>query len=280
LIKKNKAEIFILWFGKLPDFFPFWFKSLEINQSHFRWKLFTDQQVTSSEALQVYQLSPLQLKEEIEKFSNGKYKINIESDNFVRKCCDYRLFLPLIYGNLNSTFWGWCDIDLVFGDILSVLPNDWEDFLAFTTHPGRFAGPFSFLSPSIYGMTLMSMDKYLSSDKYNCIDESPLWFNAVKKHGKVYDNTVNLQPTRSPDALPLRKSFGVWGNGNLQVKTKKGYLDAAMMHFGKLKGHKKFIIVRSAINSNVWFCSKFGINKTSSVLSIYANRVLQLRNEF
>ena len=258
-----------MWFGDLPDFFPFWHKSLEINKEYFSWKLFTDQNVESSEALDVHQYSPSILKDEIEAFFGEKYKINIESDHFIRKCCDYRLLLPLIHGDVNSPFWGWCDIDLVFGDIASVLPPDWKGTYGLTTHPGRFAGPFSFVSTKIYEESMKCYYHKLSSDAYNCIDESPAMLNAIKKNWKVLDDVTYLQPTRSLDALPQRKSFGTWKDGRLQIATRKGYVYAAMMHFGKLKGHKKFTINKLAINSNQWYCSKYGINKKKPTFLSY-----------
>lgn len=271
----EKPEIFVLWFGKPTSFFPFWIKSIEKNHGIFRWRVFSDQKLTDSRYIDSKVLSRNDLKRAVESFSNGRIRIDIDSSNFSRKCCDYRLLLPLIFGNPSSSHWGWCDTDLIFGSLHQSLPNNWMNLGAVITHPGRMSGPFSMLKPSFFGAFLKEKYSSIASAKHLSLNESDQWFNLIKNSGsKVFNDASILQPTRGPDALKLKDTCAVWSNGQLRVKTSKGFVPSFMVHFGKLKGHRRFWIDQDAVMSNIWYCNRNGIFKTNRPLLNLAKKLL------
>jgi hypothetical protein len=270
----GKPEIFVLWFGKPTPFFPFWIKSIEKNDGIFRWKVFSDQKLTDSKYINSKVISRNDLKQAVESLTGGKIRIDIDSPNFSRKCCDYRLLLPLIFGNPSSSHWGWCDTDLIFGDISRTLSNSLEVAEVISTHPGRLSGPFSMLAPKHFKDFVIKNMQSISEKRYLNTDESSTWFQeAYSSSTNVFDDASVLQPTRGPDALKLKDTCAVWNNGQLSVKTSKGYASSFMVHFGKLKGHRRFWIDQDSVTTNTWYCNRNGIYKTNSLLLNLAKKL-------
>ncbi len=271
----GKPEIFVLWFGKPTPFFPFWIKSIEKNHGIFRWSVFSDQKFTDSKYIDSKIISRNDLKLAVDSLTNGRIRIDVDSPHFSRKCCDYRLLLPLIFGNPSSSHWGWCDTDLIFGDMHQTLPNNWMNFSAVSTHPGRMSGPFSMLKPIFFESFLNEKYSSIASAEHLSLNESEEWFNLIKNSGsKIFNDASILQPTRGPDALKLKEACAVWNNGQLSVKTTKGFVPSFMMHFGKLKGHRRFWIDQDSVTTNTWYCNRNGIYKTNSFLINLAKKLL------
>lgn len=64
------------------------------------------------------------------------------------KLCDFRPFFGLAFSDLLSKyeFWGYCDIDMMFGDLGKILTNEFLDsFDAFSAHDKQFVGHFTIL---------------------------------------------------------------------------------------------------------------------------------------
>ena len=119
--KNYRIGIIVTWFGMLPSYFKAWLKSAEYNNS-IDFIIISDQEVNSeSDNIIAYQST---LENEISKYQKIlNRKINIRN---AYKFCDCRLFFGLLYADeLNKyDFWGYCDIDLVFGDIRKFITND------------------------------------------------------------------------------------------------------------------------------------------------------------
>ncbi|MCI8635369.1 MAG: hypothetical protein HFJ05_07190 [Eubacterium sp.] len=118
---KYKIAVIATWFGKLPSYFYMWLKSAEQNKM-IDFLIFSDQEINShSENIYYYKTT---MKEELQRYS---IKINrtISIDD-AYKFCDCRLFFGLFYEDFlkKYDFWGYCDIDLAFGDIRKFITNE------------------------------------------------------------------------------------------------------------------------------------------------------------
>lgn len=112
---KNKVCFICCYFGKLPNYFPFWLKSAERNPE-FNWLLFTDDR---TEYLYPQNVHVVYLS-----FNDLVFNIKKKLGNHIRisdpyKLCDFRV----AYGDIFSeylksyTHWGHCDLDLIWGDL-------------------------------------------------------------------------------------------------------------------------------------------------------------------
>ena len=117
-----KIGIIAVWMGNLPSYFPVWLRTLETNSS-FDFFLFTDQPVEMKKPdnLKVVSMSFTELKSLIaEKLF---LKVNIPH---AYKLTDFKpaygeIFCDYLAG---YDFWGYCDIDVLFGDLKKFITDD------------------------------------------------------------------------------------------------------------------------------------------------------------
>lgn len=112
----------IPYFGKLPNYFNLWLESVKYNKD-FDFYLITDDR-TKYEYPQNVRLSYAtfeQLKNRIQGLYD--FKINLKNPY---KLCDFRPAYGEIFEEeiKDYDFWGYCDIDLIFGDIKKFVTND------------------------------------------------------------------------------------------------------------------------------------------------------------
>ncbi|OKZ87666.1 DUF6625 family protein [Clostridium sp. 29_15] len=117
----KKIIIIIPYFGEFPNYFDLWMKSVKYN-SDIDFLLITDNDITDKpNNIKIINISFEECVNRIQK--NYKFKIKIPTP--------YRLstFKPA-YGDIfqdeirGYDFWGWCDIDLIFGDLRKFLTDD------------------------------------------------------------------------------------------------------------------------------------------------------------
>lgn len=116
-----RIGIIVTWFGKLPDYFAAWQKSAESNQT-IDFIIISDQKINSDSSNIRYIKSTL--SNEVGAYEKKlKRKVCI---NNAYKFCDCRLFFGLLYEDVlkQYDFWGYCDIDLVFGDIRKFISDE------------------------------------------------------------------------------------------------------------------------------------------------------------
>lgn len=121
----NKIIMIIPYFGKLPDYFPFFLKSAEYN-TDIDFLLITDNNIkTSYKNIKIYKTTFKRLKERIQK--NFDFKIELSQPY---KLVDYKPTYGLVFHDIiySYDFWGYCDIDQIFGKISNFLPNNIENF--------------------------------------------------------------------------------------------------------------------------------------------------------
>lgn len=117
----KKICLIIPYFGKLPNYFNFWLKSCEYNKS-IDWLLVTDNNINNlPNNIKLLNTSFSDLVSYIQK--RFDFNLNIQTPY---KLCDFKPCYGYIFKDfLNEyDFWGHCDMDLIWGDIRSFLPDD------------------------------------------------------------------------------------------------------------------------------------------------------------
>lgn len=103
------------YFGKLPDFFPVFLKSCKYNSS-FNWLIITNDKTSysyPSNVLPMY-MSFSKFKEKVQ----SKFDFQINLDTY-QKLCDYKPSYGYLFEDQikDYKFWGFCDIDVVLGNL-------------------------------------------------------------------------------------------------------------------------------------------------------------------
>lgn len=117
----KKIILILPYFGKLPNYFPFWLQSVKNNPT-IDWLLFTDNELKSiPDNLKVISLSFTDFAQKFHDFFPFEVKLNSPY-----KLCDYKIF----YGEVlkeyvkDFDFWGFCDCDLIWGNIRKFVTDD------------------------------------------------------------------------------------------------------------------------------------------------------------
>lgn len=111
----KKICFIVPYFGKLPEYTQVWLESCK-NNSTINWILFTNDRTKFNYPvnMQVIYCSFENIKELIQK--NYDFKINVDNPY---KLVDYKIAYGEIFKEylVGYDFWGYCDIDLIWGDI-------------------------------------------------------------------------------------------------------------------------------------------------------------------
>ena len=118
---KNKCCFIVPYFGKFPNYFNLFLKSCRYNKD-FNWLIFTDDKYVYDypDNTKVIYTS----FEEIKSLIQSKFDFEIVL-NESYKLCDYKPAYGYVFDDFlkDYDFWGYCDVDLIFGN-LSIFIND------------------------------------------------------------------------------------------------------------------------------------------------------------
>ena len=117
----KKILIIACYFGELPNYFEYWKKSCEKNYK-IDFLFVTDQNIESvSSNFKVLNFNFYEFKTYIK----NKLKIDI-ADFEPYKLCDFKPSYGCIFKDYikEYDFWGYCDIDLIFGDIRKFVTDE------------------------------------------------------------------------------------------------------------------------------------------------------------
>ena len=106
--------LIIPYFGKKPEFYDAWEVSA-LSNSTINFFIFTDiEDIIAKQNICVIKCSFEECKNMIQKIID--FKICLDSPY---KLCDYRPTFGLVFDKYikNYDFWGYCDLDLIFGDL-------------------------------------------------------------------------------------------------------------------------------------------------------------------
>lgn len=113
--------LFIPYFGKLPKFYSAW-KVTALKNSTIRFVLFTDDRsVSSEENIQVVHMEWKEMVSTIQ--AHFPFRIALKAPY---KICDFRPAFGEIFRSYTEgfDFWGYCDIDLLYGDIRKFITDE------------------------------------------------------------------------------------------------------------------------------------------------------------
>lgn len=116
----KKILIIIPYFGKFPNLFSFW-KASAINNPTVNFLLITDNNMKSESNIKVINSSLTDIKNKINLLFD--FEISLDSPY---KLCDYKPAYGFIFKDeiKNYDFWGFGDIDLIYGDIRYFITED------------------------------------------------------------------------------------------------------------------------------------------------------------
>lgn len=118
----KKIVLFIPYFGTFPNYFQLFLNSCSKNET-INWIIFTDNDTEYKYPKNVRRvlMSFSEIKERIQKKFN--FPICLKAPY---KLCDYRPAYGLIFEDYTKgyDFWGYCDTDLLFGNLRKFLPDD------------------------------------------------------------------------------------------------------------------------------------------------------------
>ena len=172
----NRIAIIIPWYGKLPNYFPFFLKGCEHNKSIIDILFFTDQNITIQlpENVLVHNLSWENLQKVIAERLNAS--VIIESSY---KLCDYKPMLGHIFEAYVKSyeFWGYGDIDIIYGDLQKyITPKILNKYDIITFREYIISGALTILKNNDYTRTLFQKSPDIqfvySSKEYVSFDES------------------------------------------------------------------------------------------------------------
>ena len=121
----KRIAIVICWFGPLPVIFPLWCKSCAANPT-VDWLLFTDQEPPSvPDNVHVHRMSFAEIGE----LARRKLDFPELSLEKPYKLCDYKVMYGVIFDDWlkGYDFWGYCDLDMVFGDLRGFFSDEMLD---------------------------------------------------------------------------------------------------------------------------------------------------------
>lgn len=129
---KYNYVVFLPYFGKLPAMFDLWSQSCGYN-SQFLFVVFTNDTYagTLPENVRIKQMSFREMQSLVQ--SKFNFPISLESPY---KLCDYKPAFGYIFQDYleKCSYWGCCDMDLVFGDIAQFLPQQNYDKISHLGH--------------------------------------------------------------------------------------------------------------------------------------------------
>ena len=127
-----KYVVFCPYFGTLPTNFNLWLKSCSYNKD-FLFIVFTNDETPyiKPDNVKIVVKTFDEFREEIQ--NKFDFKISLENPY---KLCDYKPTYGFVFEEYlnNCTYWGFCDLDLVFGNLTKFLPKEDYDKISFLGH--------------------------------------------------------------------------------------------------------------------------------------------------
>lgn len=148
-----KSIILILpYFGKWPVWFKAYLVSIENNPT-INWLCPTDCEIPEQYPLNItfLPISLNNINREINKILDLKVPLN------VRKFCDIRPAFGVVFQEYirEYDFWGFCDMDIIWGDVRNFITNDiLSKYQVITTRKEKIAGHFTLIRNSQYNNNL------------------------------------------------------------------------------------------------------------------------------
>ena len=219
------------YFGKLPKNFQFWLLTCSQNPS-VNWIIFTDdrREFNVPSNVKIIYTSFEEIKERFQ--SNFEFKILIDRP---WKLCDFKVTYGEVFSQelKNYDFWGYCDLDLAWGDIRRFITDDiLEKYekIGFQGHSTLYKNTAEVNSR--YKIEIQGMPTYkeiLSNSKGYAFDENiicnmykklniPYYSKTNFAHLSKYDYGFVLRHLPPEDEYKNKRQVFIWDKGKIHRK--------------------------------------------------------------
>ena len=245
-----KSCFVILYYGKFPVWFPLFLKSCEYN-SEVNWLIVTDNPYSNKipSNIKFVNLSLKNLNQIVNR------KLNCDVTLNPKKLPDYKPMCGFLFSEylVDYDYWGWCDIDLIFGDIKKYMETymGTYDCVSFAEEPNAFPyGACTIIRNNKKMNELFKQSKDLDYvlESIECLQFDEDWTGKIESIGHVMKNSkINfLRVTTGQDdsrlklgnPRPKRNRVGVkkrwkllWTEGKLY----RGKTELMFFHFFRTK---------------------------------------------
>lgn len=190
----KKILIIVPYFGELPQFYRLWLKSVEYNET-IDFLLITDNKLNNvPNNIKIVNMSFDDIKNKIQSVFN--FKINLKKPYEI---CSYKPAYGIIFKEYikDYDFWGYCDVDLIFGNIRKFITedilNNYEKILShghFTLY--KNSDKMNKLFMIKRKDCMYYKDVYSSSVSWNNFDEYPYGVSRIAKmeNIKVFEKII------------------------------------------------------------------------------------------
>ena len=234
---RKRVCFIILYFGTLPNYFPLFLKSCEYNKN-IDWFIFGDEIEKYEFPSNVYKFIRTfdEIREEIQK--KFDFKISLTAPY---KLCDYKVAYGLIFEEYLSLYdyWGYCDIDLIFGNISKFISDSMLEYYDKIGHLGHFSlhkntkDIITTFTKEVDGrkryQEVFSTERVCVFDEWNEISINDIFLKCGKKiylktiWADIYpfDSYMRMVEYNIESRLSEKKPnncFFYWDNGNLYAK--------------------------------------------------------------
>ena len=223
----NEILLIVPFWGKLPGLFPFWLQSVKGNPN-VDWLIVTDIDLPCvlPANVKLLEASFDTIFRRIQKLYDFKIKLNT-----FYKICDFRpAYGEIFHNECNGyKYYGWCDMDLIFGNIMKFLP----------TIDGRIDDSYDKILEHGHFTLLKNTDdmRHLYRKKTKGIVEYDHVFSETKNigfdedcwvvpgQGKGFMSLCRLMGLRIfservfADVIPARFGFTCWGDNQHEKQT-------------------------------------------------------------
>lgn len=271
----KRIILIVPYFGKLPYNFQLWLEGCRYNPS-IDWIIYTDDRSKYN--------YPSNVKVVYISFDEMKMKIQLLYDfdialNKAYKLCDFKVaYGEIFYEDIKGyDYWGYCDVDLLFGNIRKFITDD----ILVQYNKIGFQGHLTIYSNDIDTITryrtegegLLSYKQVFSSEQLFCFDESGMDYlyeylniSVYKEvhfaHLKKYNQDFFLAHFSEEDNYKNKDQIFTWEKGRLLRK----FLVQETIY------EEEFLYIH-------FFCRNMNIRniqKYSDMLVIYPNKIERL----
>lgn len=262
----------VVFLGELPSWMSFFLRSCEKNPN-FHWKIFTDssRDLRTPGNVELVEFDRHWFNERVSGLIGTPYELQ-----FGYKLCDLKPLYGAIFAQhlCGWEFWGYTDVDLVYGDIGRFLTNELlDEFDVLTASERILVGHLTVLRNSERCVELFrtcsGYSEMLTSSRYEAFDERD-FADTVYRHSEARLLKLYRKSIQTDDCIiwwsGRPRFFIVWWRGH--VWDAFALRELAYFHFIQSKNRPDFAISGSGTNATVFFVHDHGLMAVSGLKSV------------